>query len=492
MRSSRLALSCCLAAALSACGGSGAPPTAVTPTPSPAPAPAPSSTTPAPTPSPSPTPTPTPTTVSCSLSSKEDWALAQLNEWYLFPSLIDSSVKKTAYSSLQSYVDALVAPARAQNKDRYFTYVTSISAENALINSGQTAGFGIRLGYDTSANRVFIVESFENGPAYGQNIDRGDELLAINGTSVSSLMASGGPQAVVNALGPDTAGVQRTLSIQHYGGAQIDITLTKATYNMDPVSSRYGAKVINSGGTLYGYLNLRTFISTTADSELRNAFQQFQDQGITKVIVDLRYNGGGLLSVAKVLGSLMAANHVGDVFSYTTFRSSKSSNNSTDTFSSESSAIGSMKIAFIGSGGTASASELVMNAFPPYLANNVALIGSNTYGKPVGQIAQDLSACDTRFRIIAFKLENADHNGDYYNGLASTMPVTCQANDDITHQLGDPNESSVATALSWLGGASCTAIASAGTKTTQGVREERKLLQPNQPSATQWRIPGLF
>ena len=82
---------------------------------------------------------------------------------------------------MQSFVDALLAPARAQSKDRHFSYITSISEENALINSGQTAGFGFRLGYDTSANRVFVIESFEGAPALGMNIDRGDELIAING-----------------------------------------------------------------------------------------------------------------------------------------------------------------------------------------------------------------------------------------------------------------------------------------------------------------------
>jgi hypothetical protein len=129
---------------------------------------------PAPTPTPAPAPTPTPTTAGCSLSSRQDWALAQLNDWYLFPSLIDATVNKASYADLQSYVDALVAPARARSKDRYFTYVTSIAEEDALINSGETAGFGVRLGYDGFDNRVYITESFEGTPAAGANITRGE------------------------------------------------------------------------------------------------------------------------------------------------------------------------------------------------------------------------------------------------------------------------------------------------------------------------------
>jgi C-terminal processing protease CtpA/Prc len=502
MRSSRLTLSLCLAAALSACGGSSAAPTAGTPTP-----------TQTGTGTPAPTQTGTGTPTACSLSKQEDWAYSQLNEWYLFPSLIDTSVNanRAPYSDLQSFVDALLAPARAQSKDRHFTYVTSISEENALINSGQTAGFGFRLSYynDNGTLRVYVNESFEGTAALGANIDRGDEILGIGPVGGPMLMVNTLPatnaavQQVIDALGPSTAGTKRVLSVQHYGGAQQDVTLTKTTYNLDPVSSRYGQKVINYGGTLYGYVNLRTFISTTADQELRDAFLSFKNQGIDKVIVDLRYNGGGLLSVSQLLGSLMASNHANDPFAYMSFRQSKSAgNDQTLDFQTEANAISAMKIAFIGGAGTASASELAMNAFPPYIGKNVALVGENTYGKPVGQIAQDLTDCDTRFRIIAFKLENADHYGGYYTGLATDptndpnsflqKATTCKATDDIFHQLGDPNEAEIATALSWLDGGSCTAIASAGTKTIQAAKARRVLLQPAQPSAAQYRIPGLF
>ncbi len=474
MQSSRLSLSLCLAAALAGCGGGGGGGgggnTGGTPTPTPV-------------------PTPTATTAGCSLSQRQDWAVGQLNEWYLFPDLM-ASVNKASYSNLSDYVDALVAPARAQNKDRYFTYVTSIAEEEALINSGAAAGFGFRLGYDTTNRRVFVIETFDNTPAVNQSIDRGDELTSVNGQSINSLMLSGGPQAVVNALGPDTAGTSRTLGIQDLGGGLRNVTLTKSNFSIDPVSSRYGVKVFGSGADAVGYVYLRTFIIASATQDLANAFQQFKTQGITKVIVDLRYNGGGLISVGLALSDLMAANKANQISGYMTFRSSKSGENETFRFEPPSQAISGMKIAFIGTGSSASASELVMNAFPPYLGNQVALVGSNTYGKPVGQIAEDLSACDDRLRIIAFKLENADHQGEYYNGLAATMPVTCRATDDISHQFGDANEAMIATAIGWLGGGSCTAI-TATAKSAQS-DSQRGPLTPAQPNAAQYQIPGLF
>ncbi|MBX7533624.1 peptidase S41 [Qipengyuania sp. 1XM1-15A] len=427
----------------------------------------------------------------CSLSERQDWALSVLQEWYLFPGLLDTSVNKSNYTDLQSYIDALVAPARAQNRDRYFTYITSIEEETDLINNGSNAGFGIRLTYDTVNNRVFVAEAFENAPAFSQGFDRGTELLQINGQSVSNLMASGGPAAVSEALGPSDPGVTRNFIIQSPTGVQSTVSVTKAEYPLDPVSDRYGAVVLNDGTDNVGYINLRTFIVQDAGPQLRDAFQQFKNQGIDKIILDLRYNGGGLVSVADLLGDLLGDGLEGQIFSETKLRPSKSSENSTELFENLPEQIGVTKLAVIGRGGTASASELVTNSMIPYLNSNIALVGANTYGKPVGQYAFDRSACDDRLRAVAFRTVNAAGQGDYYDGLASVMPNTCRANDDIFTQFGDPNEASIATALDFLAGRSCTAI-TAKDDTIAQRGGTTQILQPERPSAVQRELPGLY
>src|SRR5690606_14358350 len=130
---------------------------------------------------------------------------------------------------------ALVAPARAQSRDRFFTYVTSIAEENAFYEQGATAGFGIRLGYDGVNNRVFVIEAFEGAPALAAGLDRGTELIQIDGQSVGTLMAAGGPSAVIQALGPDTAGTSRTLVIRQLSGVQQTVTISKVVFALDPV-----------------------------------------------------------------------------------------------------------------------------------------------------------------------------------------------------------------------------------------------------------------
>ena len=441
-------------------------------------------------------PTPTPTPTVSAIQQQLAFAEAVLNEWYLFPDLLDNSVSTANFNDVQGYLDARVAPARAQDIDRGFTFATSIAEENALINSGSSAGFGIRLAYDTINNRVFLLEAFENANGFQSGMDRGTELLGIATPGqaeqlVSNLMASGGPQAVINALGPSDAGVTRTLRFAQAGGAIITADVTKSDFALDPVSDRYGALVLNDGGKQVGYINLRTFIVADAADQLRDAFGTFQANGITELIIDFRYNGGGLVSVADTFGDLMGAGRVGAVWSETVLRESKSSENETELFQTEQNAITPTKIAFIGRGGTASASELVINSMIPYVAaENIALIGDNTFGKPVGQFGFDLEEFDLRVRATTFQTNNADGSGEYYSGLASVIPNTCRANDDIFTPLGDPSEASIETALSFLAGQPCTAISGGGIQ-TQSVGG-REMLQPDRPNAVQYQIPGVF
>lgn len=465
MLTSKTALALGCMAMLAACGSGGgsgggnssnAPPT-VLPTP----------VAPAPTPSPS---------GQCSLSSRQDFVRAQLQEWYLFPDLLDLSVDKSAFTDIDDYIDALVAPARAASRDRFFTYLTSITEEREFLQQGNNAGFGVRLSYDREANTVFVAEAFESSNALANGIDRGTQLLEIQepgepSQSVATLMAQGGPSAVIAALGPSTIGVTRILTVRDPGGATRSISITKSQYTLDPVSDRYGTIVIEDNGKRVGYLNLRTFIDPARD-DLIAAFDSFRAQGVSELIIDFRYNGGGLVSIAELIGDLLGAGRQGQVFSFTNFRPSKANENETYRFDPRGQSIMPTKIAFIGTGSTASASELVINAMQPYLGTNMALIGEDTFGKPVGQIAIDRPSCDDRFRIVAFATQNANRQGDYYTGLASTLARTCAAEDDVSRPLGDPREAMIATALDFLAGRSCTPI-DAGTARVQSAERVR-------------------
>jgi C-terminal processing protease CtpA/Prc len=256
--------------------------------------------------------------------------------------------------------------------------VTSIAQDKEFLDTGSAAGLGVRLGVDVDARRVLIFEAYEGAPALAAGIDRGTEILAI-GTStaglvtVDSIIVAEGAAGVTAALGPNTAGTTRVLRVRDTNGTIREVIVTKTDFILPAVSSRYGAVIIDDGGKKVGYLNLRGFIDP-AEPLLRNAFAQFKAQGISEVIVDLRYNGGGTTSASALMTNLLLGQRsTADVMNYRVHRPSKSNFNFTVFFNPQPQSIASMKIAFIGTGSTASASEAVMNDVLPYLRTSRAI-----------------------------------------------------------------------------------------------------------------------
>ncbi|MAF29938.1 MAG: peptidase S41 [Croceicoccus sp.] len=446
-------------------------------------------------PSPTPSSSPTPTSSNCSLSARQDWARSVLSEWYLFPDLIDSDVRKSDYNDLQSYIDALVAPAYQQEKDRGWTYLTSIEEEEAYYSSGSTQGFGMLLVFEDSINRLRVREAFENAPAFAAGIDRGTEILAAGRTAESmKLIADMNNDELIDALLPDD-GSSRVIRFMTREPVAGEYTFKKpippADYNIEPLSPRYGYRVFSDRFGKTGYIHLRSFIGPAEDS-LREAFRDMGEQGVDRIMIDVRYNGGGLVRTANILADLMNKGREGQLWSRLELRNSKSANNEDFLFGVEAHALSPDKIAFIATDSSASASELIMNGQIPYSGGDTVLVGTNTYGKPVGQYAFDLEACDDRLRVVTFRTVNADGNADYFGGMASAMPNTCAARDNLDYPLGSLLETLVLDAQAWLNYGTCypPITATAGTQATRSVR--RKVPMPKQPNIAQIETPGLF
>ena len=159
----------------------------------------------------------------------------------------------------------------------------------------------------------------------------------------------------------------------------------------------------------------------------------------------MRYNGGGLVSTAELLGDYLGG-FANDslVFSRTEFNADRApENNSTSYFSRLVNSIDISRFIVIASRSTASASELVTNSLIPYA--DVWIVGDNTYGKPVGQVG--IEFCDKILRPTSFKTTNANGN------------VDCAAEDILEVPVGDLSDPNVVAAVSISVSGACPVLA---------------------------------
>ncbi len=360
----------------------------------------------------------------CSAEREKRFVLDTAREWYLFRELLPAGIDAGQYATAEELLDALTADARAEGKDRFFSYVTTRQADDAILQEGQFVGFGFRSHIE--GGRLWLTDVFEDSPAATGGLSRGTEITHVDSgdgfVPMATLLAE--DPNLVETLGPATAGIERGMRFVPPGGSQAEAVFTKAVVTILPVpagSARIIALPANPAVPV-GYLSLRTF-TTTAEAPLREAYADFRAQGIEYFIVDLRYNGGGLVRIAELIGDLNGGARGGsDVFLQTLFNSAKSGQNSVRRFDPQPESVAPVRIAFITTGLTASASEIVINSLAPW--TEVAIVGDDTLGKPVGQSGFDISGCDLRLRLISFPLHQRAGRGRLLRG-AGRHPALC-------------------------------------------------------------------
>ncbi len=436
----------------------------------------------------------------CSPTNEKTSVLALMRSWYLYPDLLRSvDPADPAYPTVNEYLAALTADAQAQGVDRGWTYATTITSSQSYFDQGTTVGFGI--GFLQRGTQVFVSQVFPGSAAEQAHFARGDEILAIGDTEatlvdVATLLSGSGIGA---AIGPSTAGITRTFRVLTLAGATEVRTMTKATYALDPVPE--GWRVIQpASGPPVGYVALRTFVQP-AEALLQEVFAQFRAAGVNDVVVDLRYNGGGLIQTAEVLANLLAGDRAAtDVMFNLEYNTLHAAGNETVDFAPTTQSASATRVAFITTGATASASEIVPNVLEPYRTGNIALVGARTYGKPVGQAGFGLSQCDLAVYLIALRITNSENEGGYYQGLPDASgnfsgPL-CDAADDLTHLPSDEAEASTAAALQWMTTGSCPAPPAAATSGATALKAAPPAgdvyPQAIEPDAAQRNVRGLF
>ena len=392
-------------------------------------------------------------TLSCSIAEQRREIFDFMFEWYFFN---DEPEQQQKYDglNLNDFPTAEILLSflryRPSEFDRGFSFLTTTSADDQFFGEGQFVGFGFGSKFvDPPFNSdLRLTQLFPGSPASLAGFERGQRIVAIEERSIAEINAAEG---VTGALGASEIGVMRTFLLRNPDGSEFDVAVAKALVTIDPVVTTV---IFDVAGAKVGYLDLRTFIST-ANNQLDTAFAEFASQSVNALVVDVRYNGGGLVSTAERLADLIGgviAN--GRVLSETRFNGSKSALNETEFFQQRPGSLSLLQhVVFITTGSSASASELVINALLPHTV--VTLVGSTTFGKPVGQSGFRYCNDELLLRAVTFETVNALNEGRYFDGLS----VTCNAADELGFVLGDPAEASLATALQYIETGTCGPVA---------------------------------
>ncbi len=323
--------------------------------------------------------------------------------------------------------------------DRW-SYITTKASHTNLFKEGKYLGLGFVRAYDDNGG-CFISAVYKGSPIDQQGIVRGDKILEINGKTIEQIESE---NLWPTISGPDEEGIQVAMKIEHADHSVDDYTLEKSWIIINTVLH---TQVIEQNQKKIGYLVFMSFLETSF-AELEAAFADLKTQGVDELILDLRYNGGGLLSVATRLASLIS----GDITQTKTFiefihNDKYSHNNQSVLFENPASALDLDHLVVITAPGTCSASESVINSLRPFI--DVITIGDTTCGKPVGMYAYEL--CDLSVSVINFEIVNSQNIGGYFNGIAAD----CAAGDGLHLAFGDTQEDSLQEALYVLENQQC-------------------------------------
>ncbi|WP_025741386.1 S41 family peptidase [Aquimarina pacifica] len=418
-------------------------------------------------------------------SEINDFIWKGLNGFYLYKSQVPD-LADDRFSSNEGYADflntfttpeaifegLLTTQTTFVNGDTYnvddFSFLVDdyVALEESFDGLSLSNGMEFSLFFaDETETAIFGVVRYvlPNTDAKDKGIQRGDAFNSVNGN-----------QLTVDNYRDLLFGASTTYSIglANYDGENVtstgqSIELTQVEYTENPV---FITKTLDIGDDTVGYLMYNSF-TADFDTELNNAFGELKAAGITELVLDLRYNGGGSVTSAVALASMISAQSTDNVFSVEEWNSDinplfndEDLINSFVTTTRDNDAINSVnldRLYVLTTNSSASASELVINGLDPYI--DVVTVGTATRGKFQASIT--LYDSDNFFRSgdnlntghtyamqpLVLKSSNSLGVTDYYAGFAPDIEVfEDRSNLGI---LGDPEETLLKAALDDIQGA---------------------------------------
>ncbi|QLE86286.1 peptidase [Shewanella sp. Scap07] len=367
------------------------------------------------------------------------------------------------------------------NPNFHYSIPTDIWEQQS--QSGASFGYGFEIVIQPASNqqerKVSVAYSEPNTPASSANIQRGAVIVAIDGVNVASANSDSELAVLTNGLFPNQSGQQAEFLVRDLGSVNNrTITLTAQTVVSTPVQQ---TQVIDTATGKVGYVLFNSHIAP-AERGLYDAISTLSQAGIDDLVLDLRYNGGGLLAMASQLSYMIAGEQatIDRIFERTSFNDKYPNTNpvtgeplTSMPFITESIGFNTgllsaglnlpvldlPRVFVLTSNGTCSASEAIMNGLRG-IDIEVIQIGATTCGKPYG--FYPTPNCGTTYFTIQFQGENNKGFGEYSDGFAAvsnpTLPSElpgCDVADDLTHDFGDTNEGMLSAALYYRDNGQC-------------------------------------
>lgn len=423
------------------------------------------------------------------------WVRSWNNETYLwYQEVLDISPEGYEVEAYFNQLKTTATTTSGAAKDNF--HFTMPSAEwNQRSQSGVVSGYGIHWVYGTPGNaRARVVSYVEPGsPAANAGLTRGAFLIEADNVRLQYATSQAEVDTFFNAVYPQSSGEAHQFAFQYKNEQTKTYSLVSANVTTTPVLN---TKVLENDGKSVGYMQFNSHI-VTAQSLLIDAINQFKQASVSEVILDMRYNGGGLLAMASQFTYMLAGTHTQGKFFEKTIDNGKFGyryevpfyqyeiNYEKNTLKPESPlpTLNLDRVIVLTGENTCSASEAVVNGLRG-VGVDVVQIGGTTCGKPYGFFPED--NCGTTYFTIQFQGVNYKNFGDYADGFKPTSSVPqyddqiagCPVEDDFDHLLGSNEEALLSAALGYINNSGCPVATTS--KGTAG-RSVRTTLQRSTP-----------
>lgn len=439
-----------------------------------------------------------------STAAENHWLRSWTHDYYLWydevPDIDPGSLPTGAY------FEKMKTPAltdSGQPKDRFhFSLPTTDWLD--VLNSSGGADYGLRYVVEGSGSsrslRVSFVEPSPAPSVKAANIRRGATIISVDGIQVSSVASTADADAVNRALVPSEPGESHRFEIRDPGQSGTrTVTLTAARITTDPVPL---VKVLPTATGGVGYILFNDHVPA-AERGLVKAMDTLAAAGVKDLVLDLRYNGGGILAMASQLAYMVAGaqNTAGKVFEYTFFNDKYPGTNPftgaflqplffrDETLGLSLNAglplpsLGLSRVFVLVSGDTCSASESLINGLRG-INIEVVVMGKTTCGKPYGFVPAD--NCGTTYFSVNLRGENAKGFGDFGEGFSPANDAAargvkvlgCKAEDGLGNALGDPGENMLFHALAYRDSGTCPSHPTLRSRQIPQTAIDRALVQP--------------